>query len=194
MTSYYPNSKNPGHHSCVFNRNICSPKQISWREMITWSIVKIWKISHCAFFGISLSTIHNILDWAAKTNKRLCLGMCSLVGLSFFFLLVSENMPPSESVPLIGGYYSVTMIQMGFSFFMNILVLRLHHMTDNKVPYWVRVSRCICKMSSKSQGLGVHFVLFPVFYKRAAFYQNYPWTATLASEMNTPLARVCQRA
>ena len=66
--------------------------------------------------------------------------MCSLVGLSFFFLLVSENMPPSSNVPLIGGYYSVTMIQMGFSFFMNVLVLRFHHMTENKVPVWVRVS------------------------------------------------------
>ena len=66
--------------------------------------------------------------------------MCSLVGLSFFFLLVSENMPPSSNVPQIGGYYSVTMIQMGFSFFMNVLVLRFHHMTEKKVPVWVRVS------------------------------------------------------
>ena len=65
--------------------------------------------------------------------------MCSLVGLSFFFLLVSENMPPSDNVPLVGGYYSVTMMQMGLSFFMNVLVLRFHHMTDEKVPDWVRV-------------------------------------------------------
>lgn len=82
----------------------------------------------------------------ACTGQRLdqtvhyLLGMTALVGLSFFFLLVSENMPASSNVPLIGGYYSVTMIQMGVSFFMNIFVLRFHHMTDEKVPDWVRVS------------------------------------------------------
>jgi hypothetical protein len=75
------------------------------------------------------------------------LGMCSLVALSFFFLLVSENMPPSDNVPLVGGYYSVTMMQMGLSFFMNVLVLRFHHMTDEKVPDWVRV----CGLSTNSK-------------------------------------------
>ena len=68
------------------------------------------------------------------------LGMCALVGLSFFFLLVSENMPASDKVPLIGVYYSVTMMQMGFSYFMNVLVLRFHHMTEDQLPYWVQVS------------------------------------------------------
>lgn len=75
-----------------------------------------------------------------KINIYFFIGMSSLVGLSFFFLLVSENMPPSSTVPLIGGYYSVTMIQMGVSFYMNILVLRFHNMTDEMVPEWVRVS------------------------------------------------------
>jgi hypothetical protein len=37
-------------------------KQIYWREMITWSItslVKIWKISRCVYFSISLSILYS---------------------------------------------------------------------------------------------------------------------------------------
>ncbi|CAB3988233.1 neuronal acetylcholine receptor subunit alpha-10 [Paramuricea clavata] len=89
----------------------------------------------CALIALLAATIFLLPQ---DCSERITVGMCSLVGLSFFFLLVSENMPPSDNVPLIGGYYSVTMVQMGFSFFMNVLVLRFHHMTDEKVPAWVR--------------------------------------------------------
>ena len=66
--------------------------------------------------------------------------MAVLVALSFFFLLVSENMPASSKVPLIGGYYTVTMVEMAISFFLNVIVLRFHHMTHEPVPGWVKVS------------------------------------------------------
>ena len=65
--------------------------------------------------------------------------MAILVALSFFFLLVSENMPATGSVSLVGGYYAITTIQMTASFFLNVLVLRFHHMTEEKVPKWVKV-------------------------------------------------------
>lgn len=65
--------------------------------------------------------------------------MAILVALSFFFLLVSENMPASARVSIVGRYYAITMIEMTVSFFLNVLVLRFHHMTDEKVPDWVKV-------------------------------------------------------
>ncbi|CAB3988232.1 neuronal acetylcholine receptor subunit alpha-10 [Paramuricea clavata] len=89
----------------------------------------------CALIALVAATIFLLPQ---DCSERITVGMSSLVGLSFFFLLVSENMPPSDKVPLIGGYYSVTMMQMGFSFFMNVLVLRFHHMTEENVPDWVR--------------------------------------------------------
>lgn len=69
--------------------------------------------------------------------------MAILVGLSFFFLLVAENMPAtSEAVPLVGMYYTVTMIQVSCAFFMTCWVLRFHHQnpTEGEVPKWVKVS------------------------------------------------------
>jgi hypothetical protein len=67
--------------------------------------------------------------------------MAILVALSFFFLFVSENMPASARVSIVEGYYALTMIQMTISFFLNVIVLRFHHMTEEKVPEWVKVRR-----------------------------------------------------
>nr|XP_058950106.1 neuronal acetylcholine receptor subunit alpha-7-like isoform X2 [Pocillopora verrucosa] len=75
-------------------------------------------------------------------NERMTVGMAILVGLSFFFLLVAENMPAtSEAVPLVGMYYTVTMIEVSCAFFMTCWVLRFHHHnpTDGEVPRWVKV-------------------------------------------------------
>ena len=66
--------------------------------------------------------------------------MAVLVALSFFFLLVSEKMPASSKVPIIGGYYTATMVEMAISFFLNVVILRFHHMTYEPVPSWVKVS------------------------------------------------------
>jgi hypothetical protein len=65
--------------------------------------------------------------------------MAILVALSFFFLLVSENMPASARVSIIERYYALTMMEMTISFFLNVFVLRFHHMTEEKVPDWVKV-------------------------------------------------------
>lgn len=73
-----------------------------------------------------------------------------LVGLSFFFLLVAENMPAtSEAVPLVGMYYTVTMIEVSCAFFMTCWVLRFHHQnpTEGEVPKWVKVSTLVTTSS-----------------------------------------------
>lgn len=48
----------------------------------------------------------------------------------------------SEAVPLLGMYYTVTMIEVSCAFFMTCWVLRFHHMnpTEGEVPKWVKVS------------------------------------------------------
>ncbi|XP_028410626.1 neuronal acetylcholine receptor subunit alpha-10-like [Dendronephthya gigantea] len=71
-------------------------------------------------------------------SERITVGMAILVALSFFFLLVSENMPATGSISAIAGYYAVTMVQMAISFFLNVLILRFHHMTEEKVPNWIK--------------------------------------------------------
>ena len=101
------------------------------------SIITVWwciahELSYIRRIAISLIMI-----------CLLILGMAILVGLSFFFLLVAENMPAtSEAVPLVGMYYTVTMIEVSCAFFMTCWVLRFHHQnpTEGEVPKWVKVS------------------------------------------------------
>jgi hypothetical protein len=69
--------------------------------------------------------------------------MAILVALSFFFLLVSETMPASSKNSIIGEFYSITLVEITISFFLNIIVLRFHHMTEEKVPHWVKVRSCL---------------------------------------------------
>ncbi|KAJ7390923.1 hypothetical protein OS493_020943 [Desmophyllum pertusum] len=47
----------------------------------------------------------------------------------------------SEAVPLVGMYYTVTMIEVSCAFFMTCWVLRFHHQnpTEGEVPKWVKV-------------------------------------------------------
>ncbi|XP_028392108.1 neuronal acetylcholine receptor subunit alpha-9-like isoform X2 [Dendronephthya gigantea] len=71
-------------------------------------------------------------------SERITVGMAILVALSFFYLLVSETMPASGKVSVVGEFYAATMIEMTISFFLNVLILRFHHMTEEKVPRWVK--------------------------------------------------------
>ena len=98
--------------------------------------------------------------------------MAILVTLSFFFIMVAENMPAtSEAVPLVGMYYTVTMIEVSSAFFMTCWVLRFHHMnpTEGEVPKWVKVkfpliSSYVQKCTSlyrKTAEAAVHGYLIP---------------------------------
>ncbi|XP_032220715.2 neuronal acetylcholine receptor subunit alpha-10 isoform X2 [Nematostella vectensis] len=74
-----------------------------------------------------------------ECSERMTVGMAILVGLSFFFLLVAESMPvTTEAVPVIGRYYTITMIQVSCAFFMSCWVLRFHYSKED-VPPWVKV-------------------------------------------------------
>lgn len=91
--------------------------------------------------------------------------MAILVGLSFFFLLVAENMPAtSEAVPLVGMYYTVTMIEVSCAFFMTCWVLRFHHHnpTDGEVPRWVKVGLSWLTCSSLSSWI----IVIPIYRHR----------------------------
>ncbi|XP_031564356.1 neuronal acetylcholine receptor subunit alpha-7-like isoform X2 [Actinia tenebrosa] len=99
----------------------------------------IYLIIPCAM--ISMLTLLMFL-LPPECNERMTVGMAILVGLSFFFLLVAENMPATaEGVPLIGIYYTVTLIEISVAFFMTCVVLRFHHYNPvhGEVPKWMKV-------------------------------------------------------
>nr|XP_046151475.1 neuronal acetylcholine receptor subunit alpha-7-like [Oncorhynchus gorbuscha]XP_046151476.1 neuronal acetylcholine receptor subunit alpha-7-like [Oncorhynchus gorbuscha] len=78
----------------------------------------------------------------ADSGEKISLGITVLLSLTVFMLLVAEIMPAtSDSVPLIAQYFASTMMIVGLSVVVTVLVLQFHHHDPQggKMPRWVRV-------------------------------------------------------
>lgn len=77
----------------------------------------------------------------ADSGEKISLGITVLLSLTVFMLLVAEIMPAtSDSVPLIAQYFASTMMIVGLSVVVTVLVLQFHHHDPQagKMPKWVR--------------------------------------------------------
>ncbi|XP_020615938.1 acetylcholine receptor subunit alpha-L1-like [Orbicella faveolata] len=77
-----------------------------------------------------------------ESGERMVVGVTILLSLTVFYLLASTHIPEtSEVVPLIGRYYSLTIIEIACALGLTCWVLRFHHYNTSvgKVPNWVRV-------------------------------------------------------
>ncbi|XP_015424583.1 PREDICTED: neuronal acetylcholine receptor subunit alpha-7 [Myotis davidii] len=80
----------------------------------------------------------------ADSGEKISLGITVLLSLTVFMLLVAEIMPAtSDSVPLIAQYFASTMIIVGLSVVVTVIVLQYHHHDPDggQMPKWVRSSR-----------------------------------------------------
>uniref|UniRef100_A0A3B3UFG4 Neuronal acetylcholine receptor subunit alpha-7 n=1 Tax=Poecilia latipinna TaxID=48699 RepID=A0A3B3UFG4_9TELE len=78
----------------------------------------------------------------ADSGEKISLGITVLLSLTVFMLLVAEIMPAtSDSVPLIAQYFASTMMIVGLSVVVTVLVLQFHHHDPRggKMPKWIRV-------------------------------------------------------
>ncbi|MGH0164224.1 UNVERIFIED_CONTAM: hypothetical protein FKN15_046792 [Acipenser sinensis] len=78
----------------------------------------------------------------ADSGEKISLGITVLLSLTVFMLLVAEIMPAtSDSVPLIAQYFASTMVIVGLSVVVTVLVLQFHHHDPHggKMPKWIRV-------------------------------------------------------
>uniref|UniRef100_H3CK60 Si:ch73-380n15.2 n=1 Tax=Tetraodon nigroviridis TaxID=99883 RepID=H3CK60_TETNG len=78
----------------------------------------------------------------ADSGEKISLGITVLLSLTVFMLLVAEIMPAtSDSVPLIAQYFASTMMIVGMSVVVTVIVLQFHHHDPHggKMPKWVRM-------------------------------------------------------
>ncbi|XP_072004197.1 neuronal acetylcholine receptor subunit alpha-7 isoform X3 [Engystomops pustulosus] len=78
----------------------------------------------------------------ADSGEKISLGITVLLSLTVFMLLVAEIMPAtSDSVPLIAQYFASTMIIVGLSVVVTVIVLQYHHHDPHggKMPKWTRI-------------------------------------------------------
>ena len=62
------------------------------------------------------------------------IGFCStiMVAVSVFLLLIAEMLPEkSDTLPILGIYYTITMLEIAFALMATILVLRAYHSTSD---------------------------------------------------------------
>ncbi|KAI4833263.1 hypothetical protein KUCAC02_016173, partial [Chaenocephalus aceratus] len=81
----------------------------------------------------------------ADSGEKISLGITVLLSLTVFMLLVAEIMPAtSDSVPLIAQYFASTMMIVGLSVVMTVLVLQFHHHDPHggKMPKLIQAWCC----------------------------------------------------
>nr|8C9X_A Chain A, Neuronal acetylcholine receptor subunit alpha-7 [Homo sapiens]8C9X_B Chain B, Neuronal acetylcholine receptor subunit alpha-7 [Homo sapiens]8C9X_C Chain C, Neuronal acetylcholine receptor subunit alpha-7 [Homo sapiens]8C9X_D Chain D, Neuronal acetylcholine receptor subunit alpha-7 [Homo sapiens]8C9X_E Chain E, Neuronal acetylcholine receptor subunit alpha-7 [Homo sapiens]8CE4_A Chain A, Neuronal acetylcholine receptor subunit alpha-7 [Homo sapiens]8CE4_B Chain B, Neuronal acetylch len=97
----------------------------------------------------------------ADSGEKISLGITVLLSLTVFMLLVAEIMPAtSDSVPLIAQYFASTMIIVGLSVVVTVIVLQYHHHDPDggKMPKWTRVillNWCAWFLRMKRDGVAV---------------------------------------
>ena len=66
----------------------------------------------------------------AESGERIGFSCTSLLSVSVYLLIVTEALPEqSDSLPLIGVYYIIIMIEIGLALTATIVVLKAHHAT-----------------------------------------------------------------
>ncbi|XP_073251624.1 neuronal acetylcholine receptor subunit alpha-2-like [Porites lutea] len=106
------------------------------REVFYYFVYLITPCMVTSFMTLILFTL------PPESGERMVMGVTILLSLAVFYLLASTHIPEtSEVVPLIGRYYSLTIIEIACALGLTCWVLRFHHYNTSvgKVPKWVRV-------------------------------------------------------
>ncbi|ESP04297.1 hypothetical protein LOTGIDRAFT_136425 [Lottia gigantea] len=64
----------------------------------------------------------------SDSGEKVTMGITTLLSMTVFMMLVTENMPPTSDVlPLIGLYYGMTIFIVSFATAMTVFTLNIHH-------------------------------------------------------------------
>ncbi|NP_001267746.1 ligand-gated ion channel 4-like precursor [Aplysia californica] len=64
----------------------------------------------------------------SDSGEKVTMGITTLLSMTVFMMLVTENMPPTSDVlPLIGIYYGMTIFIVSFATAMTVFTLNIHH-------------------------------------------------------------------
>ncbi|XP_046581855.1 neuronal acetylcholine receptor subunit alpha-7-like [Haliotis rubra] len=87
----------------------------------------------------------------SDSGEKVTMGITTLLSMTVFMMLVTENMPPTSDVlPLIGIYYGMTIFIVSFATGMTVFTLNIHHKgtRGREVPSVIRkiAFSCLAKM------------------------------------------------
>ncbi|CAG5131903.1 unnamed protein product, partial [Candidula unifasciata] len=80
----------------------------------------------------------------SDSGEKVTMGITTLLSMTVFMMLVTENMPPTSDVlPLIGIYYGMTIFIVSFATAMTVFTLNVHHKGSSGKPVPLIIKR-IC--------------------------------------------------
>ncbi|XP_050388377.1 neuronal acetylcholine receptor subunit alpha-10 [Patella vulgata] len=103
----------------------------------------------------------------SDSGEKVTMGITTLLSMTVFMMLVTENMPPTSDVlPLIGLYYGMTIFIVSFATAMTVFTLNIHHKGARglEVPKLIKTicfgffAKLFCmKIDSDSKKMSVSF-------------------------------------
>ena len=81
-----------------------------------------------------ICTLLVLVSFAIPPENGERIGFCStiMIAVSVFLLLIAEMLPEkSDTLPILGVYYIITMLEIAFALMATILVLRAYHSTSD---------------------------------------------------------------
>lgn len=87
--------------------------------------------------GIALLSFYMPSD----SGEKVTLGITTLLSMTVFLMVIGESMPPtSDTVPLIGLYYGVTISLVSLTTALSVVTLNIHHRgtRGTEVPHYVK--------------------------------------------------------
>ncbi|XP_067936865.1 neuronal acetylcholine receptor subunit alpha-10-like [Watersipora subatra] len=113
----------------------------------------------------------------SDSGEKVAMGITTLLSMTVFLMLVTEAMPPtSESLPLIGIYYFITMGIVSMATGLTVCTLNIHHkgVQGKTIPVWIQF---LCfKILAPALCLKLHLPTRPA--DTGAFYYNEATAAT----------------
>ncbi|XP_076028460.1 neuronal acetylcholine receptor subunit alpha-9-like [Oratosquilla oratoria] len=74
----------------------------------------------------------------AEAGEKVSLATNALLAMMVFLMAMTQDIPPTEHVPLIGKYYGVCIGLLAFNIGVSVVVLRVHFSDADTVPPFVR--------------------------------------------------------
>ncbi|XP_064087428.1 uncharacterized protein LOC135202107 [Macrobrachium nipponense] len=123
--------------------NPCCDKPFS---MISIHIQLQRRVKFALFFFIVPGVLINVcallvFSLPAETGEKMGLGVNALLAMIVFLMAMTENLPPTETLPLAGIYYGVCLVVVTFNIAFSVYVLNLSYSGDRgyEVPMWMRI-------------------------------------------------------
>ncbi|KAH9503287.1 Ligand-gated ion channel 4 [Bulinus truncatus] len=86
----------------------------------------------------------------SDSGEKVTMGITTLLSMTVFMMLVTENMPPTSDVlPLIGIYYGMTIFIVSFATAMTVLTLNIHHKGTSGRPVPMLIKKIWFEMLAK---------------------------------------------